>query len=241
MQKCRKQTLMWPLGCLSVEVHCSGGKLLYPKSENDVRIKAIVISYEPHRLASGCSQPGAKFKSFATKQEAEQYLQGNAITTTATTVPRSEIETEGDYAFVDGSFNKDTSVYGYGGFLSVNRMRHPIHGSGSDPEMSSMRNVAGEIEGALTAARKAYEMGVTKFIILYDYVGIEEWVTGGWKCNKKGTAAYRDKMREMISKGMVISFVKVAAHTGIPGNEYADKLAKYAVGLGKRPEEEKSC
>ena len=47
---------MWPLGCLSVEVHCSGGKPLYPKSENDVRIKAIAISYEPHGLARGCSQ-----------------------------------------------------------------------------------------------------------------------------------------------------------------------------------------
>ena len=41
---------------MSVEVHCSGGKLLYPKSENDVRIKAIAISYEPHGLARGCSQ-----------------------------------------------------------------------------------------------------------------------------------------------------------------------------------------
>ena len=119
----------------------------------------------------------------------------------------------------------------------MNGTRHPIHGSGSDPEMASMRNVAGEIEGALAAARKAYEMGVTRLTILYDYVGIEEWVTGGWKCNKKGTVAYRDKMREMISKDMAISFVKVTAHTGIPGNEYADKLAKYAVGLGEMPTE----
>lgn len=182
--------------------------------------------------------PGAKFKSFATKQEAEQYLQGDAVTATA---PRPEIKTESDYAFVDGSFNKDTGIYGYGGFLCVNGTRYSIHGSGSNPEMASMRNVAGEIEGALTAARKAYEMGVTKLTILYDYVGIEEWITGGWKCNKAGTAAYRDQMREMISKGMAISFVKVAAHTGVPGNEYADRLAKYAVGLGEMPKEEQLC
>lgn len=178
---------------------------------------------------------GTKYKSFATKQEAEQYLRGDSATATA---PLSRIEPEGDYAFVDGSFNKDTGTYGYGGFLSVNGTKYSIHGSGSDAEMASMRNVAGEIEGALTAAKKAYEMGVTSLTILYDYVGIEEWVTGGWKCNKTGTAAYRDKMREMISKGMMISFVKVAAHTGVPGNEYADALAKYAVGLGEKPTEE---
>ena len=34
---------------------------------------------------------------------------------------------------------------------------------------------------------------------------------------------------------------KEQLHTGIPGNEYADALAKYAVGLGEMPKEEKSC
>ena len=48
---------------------------------------------EAEPLVKGYS--GAKFKSFATKQEAEQYLQGDSVTTTTATAPRSEIEPEG--------------------------------------------------------------------------------------------------------------------------------------------------
>ena len=52
----------------------------------------------------------------------------------------------GAYAFVDGSFNENNGLYGYGGFLDVHGRRYPIIGSGNDPELSAMRNVAGEIE-----------------------------------------------------------------------------------------------
>ena len=53
---------------MSVEVHCSGGKPLYPKSENDVRIKAIAISCEPHGLARGCSQMISTLKEWTKEQ-----------------------------------------------------------------------------------------------------------------------------------------------------------------------------
>ena len=86
-----------------------------------------------------------------------------------------------NYAFVDGSFNSATSVYGYGGFLVTKGERHVISGSGNDPQMASMRNVAGEVLGSMAAVKEAVAMGLTDLTIYYDYMGIEMWATGAWK------------------------------------------------------------
>ena len=124
------------------------------------------------------------------------------------------------YAFVDGSYNVATHVYGYGGFLIHDGIKEVLQGSDKDAEMAAMRNVAGEICGSMAAIRKA---------VYYDYMGIERGATGAWKCNKKGTAAYRDYVAS-VRNVIVIRFVKVKGHSGIDGNEEADMLAKQAVG-----------
>ena len=54
--------------------------------------------------------PGAVYKGFATRAEAEQFLEEK----------KEEQKEPENYAFVDGSFNSATSVYGYGGFLVYN-------------------------------------------------------------------------------------------------------------------------
>ena len=55
---------------------------------------------------------GAEYKSFATEAEAYAYM-GR--------LSRDNESQEGEsYAYVDGSFNAATGVYGYGGFLMYN-------------------------------------------------------------------------------------------------------------------------
>lgn len=184
---------------------------------------------EAEKLVRG--YPDAKYKSFKTKKDADQYMKDGGEEPLISSVEGTK-EPEGDYAFVDGSFNADTNTYGYGGFLSANGVKYPISGSDCKPNMTKMRNVAGEIEGALEAARMALDLKLKRLTILYDYEGIEAWVNGNWKCKKEETAAYRDAMQEIIAKGLAIRFLKVKAHSGIPGNEFADSLAKKAVGIG---------
>lgn len=168
--------------------------------------------------------PGAEYKSFKTENEAKEYL-GEYVSDNA----HDESKCFTNFAFVDGSFNSETFVYGYGGFLCVDGTRYyPISGSGDDPEMATMRNVAGEIEGAMAAVKKACQLGLKQITILYDYKGVEEWATGSWKTNKTGTKAYA---KYMTSADIDIRFQKVATHTGIEGNEIADALAKSAVGI----------
>ena len=161
---------------------------------------------------------GAEYKSFTTEQEALEYI-GR--------LKNNDVQSE-SYAYVDGSFNIVTGVYGYGGFLVYNNEKYIITGSGSDSEMASMRNVAGEILGSMAAVEKAIELGIKSVDIYFDYMGIRAWALGEWKRNKKGTIAYYDYMQSVKDK-IAINFVKVKGHSGVEGNEEADRLAKKAV------------
>ncbi len=168
--------------------------------------------------------PGAKYKSFGSIAEAEAFLQGEYVT------KESKEKTDVAYAFVDGSYNIATGVYGYGGFLVSDGEKHILQGAGNEDEMASMRNVAGEILGSMAAVEKALELGLKELVIYYDYMGIEMWATGDWKRNKTGTVAYYEFMQKV--KGQIsITFQKVKGHSGIEGNEEADQLAKDAVGI----------
>lgn len=166
---------------------------------------------------------GAKYKSFSTIQEAEEYISGKVFADS----PENEITS---YAFVDGSYNETTRVYGYGGFLMHASKKYVLQGNGNDEEMASMRNVAGEVLGSMAAMEKAIEIGIKELTIYYDYMGIEMWATGAWKRNKKGTVAYFDYVQNMKEK-ITLNFVKVKGHSGVDGNEEADRLAKEAVGI----------
>ena len=166
---------------------------------------------------------GAIFKSFKTQEEAEAFIGIKKEDTIEDKKPQV-------YAFVDGSFNVKTGVYGYGGFLFDGQDKHILSGSGDDAEMATMRNVAGEILGSMAAVEKAIELGIKELSIYYDYMGIEMWATGAWKRNKEGTIAYHEYMNSVRDK-IQINFVKVKGHSGVEGNEEADILAKKAVGV----------
>lgn len=183
---------------------------------------------------SDCSQqvirfPGAEYKSFDTREEAEAFMNEEQLELNTINFDGIDI-----YAFVDGSFNSKTNIYGCGGFLvdksSGEEKRYILQCSGCDEEMATMRNIAGELMGSVMAIEKAIELELKELTIFYDYMGIEMWAKGLWKRNRAGTEDYYQYCQS-IKNDIKLHFVKVKGHTGIPGNEEADKLAKESVGL----------
>lgn len=218
------------------------------------RTPGIYLSWdECKKNVDGFSSP--VYKSFKTRAEAEEFMGstgGSACTiNSARRAPSTTVDEGGriagneqavdkssasmgldtlPYAFVDGSYNIAAKVYGYGGFLVHDGVREVLQGHGDDPEMASMRNVSGEVGGSMAAVRRAIELGIKELVIYYDYMGIEMWANGSWKRNKNGTIAYHDYIQS-VKNDIKLHFVKVKGHSGVEGNEEADRLAKEAVGI----------
>ena len=164
---------------------------------------------------------GAVYKSFTTLEEAKAFMgQGQ---------PKQTQESEA-VAYVDGSYNIATKEYSYGMLMYVNGDTYEAAESFDDPEMSQMRNVAGEIEGSMHAMKYCLENGIKSLDIYYDYAGIEKWALGEWKTNKEGTKAYKNYY-DSIKDKLEVHFHKVKGHSGDAGNDRADALAKSALGI----------
>lgn len=132
------------------------------------------------------------------------------------------------YVYIDGSYNSETNTWGYGGFLDVNGRRYPMIGQGKD--VSKLRNVYGEIMGCMTAVKQAQSLGIKHLVIYYDYNGIEGWAAQNWKAKNSYTKAYKDFITN-AGKKIKIIFKKITSHTGVIGNDIADIMAKFAVGI----------
>lgn len=177
---------------------------------------------------------GAEFRSFENREEALAFLE---MKTAGNVSKDKEKEAKGEVevpehmviAYVDGSFEKNIGRYAFGCvILTPDGKEIRKSGSGSDPAGVKIRNVAGEMLGAMNAVRWAKEHDYPAVEIRYDYEGVEKWVTGVWRAKTPLTSKYAAYMQEM-EKTIRISFCKVAAHTGNHYNEEADQLAKSAL------------
>lgn len=173
--------------------------------------------------------PMAEFKSFKTANEAAVYL-GMVSEQKALKKQDSVSDEDTLVAYVDGSYNIATKVYGYGAVLISGGTITKLYEKGMDSELATMRNVAGEIKGSEAAMRYAVENGYKKVIIYHDYEGIAKWCQGLWKTNKEGTKSYK-KVYDELSKYVEVEFVKVKGHSGDKYNDMADELAKKAAGV----------
>ena len=160
---------------------------------------------------------GAIYKSFNSLSEAQQYMN----------IKSDEGKKSEAFAYIDGSFNKDKHIYGYGGFIMYQGEKYIIQGKGNDSNLKGMRNVAGEIIASQETIKKAIELNIKSIDIYYDYEGIERWAKGEWKANEIGTKNYQNFFQSIKSK-INVNFIKVKGHSGEKGNDEADRLAKEA-------------
>lgn len=179
---------------------------------------------------------GAVYKSFSTLVEAEVFAGcgGKREIPEEKKDPADSLNKEGNMpdgegiAYVDGSYNVATGEYGCGMVFMTGDLQLHIAKKGENPELSPMRNVAGEILGAQLAMEKAVELGLRKLSIYHDYQGIASWCLGEWKTNREGTKKYKEYY-ESVCDQVKITFVKVKGHSGDVYNDLADELAKSAI------------
>lgn len=174
---------------------------------------------------------GAVYKSFLNIVEAEAYLWGTKLENEKRDVI---IDSNELYAYVDGSYSDEFQTYSYGCvIIRNNQIVQKLSGNEQKSEYIEMRNVAGELLGAMNAVKWAIEKGYPAVKIFHDYEGIARWPNNEWKANKEGTKEYVEFIKNS-RKVIEISFEKVKGHSGDTYNDMADMLAKDALKVNMK-------
>lgn len=172
------------------------------------------------------------YKGFPTRQEAEAFLRRAEASSREEDAPENPQREGVAVAYVDGSFSAETKEFACGAVLFWQGERLLFSQRYNDPGMADMRNVAGEILGAVAVIRYCLEHAVPALEIHHDYEGVGKWATGLWKANKPGTQAYAALCKRAM-ESLSLTFVKVKGHSGNQWNDLADQLARRALGKGK--------
>ncbi|MFV8290893.1 viroplasmin family protein [Aerococcus viridans] len=186
---------------------------------------------------------GAVYKSFASLEEAEAFMgngsqplsktsQGEEIRWLTKDGKNGQVDADTMSVYVDGSFDKKSGYFGYGGVVLFQDTIKTYKGGRNTEGLAKMRNVAGEIIAAMHAVKIAQKSGAKNVVIYHDYMGIAEWALKSWQAKNDYTKEYQDYMQEQ-AKNLAIGFVKIAAHTGNQYNEDADQLAKDGIRQAK--------
>ena len=177
----------------------------------------IVLSWEEcEKLTHGVK--GMLFKSFATRQEAQNWLDGV-----------SETPKAGLRIYVDGSFLPGYPKAGWG-FIVVENDVELARGGGVTSFDAESRNIDGEVMASYQAMKWLAANG-KKGIICHDYEGLARWAKGEWKAKSAIAQRYVVAVQPYLN---LVKFEKVAAHTGVKWNEAVDQLAKDAIAKAKK-------
>lgn len=171
------------------------------------------------------------------KNQVQALWKGKAVTPRAPSTPLSPslphpstLQVEHPIIYVDGSYQEqgENKVIGWAFQVYENGQAGHYH-SGCLREFTvlPLRNVAGECTAALQALHWARDHGHDTVEIRFDYQGIESWATGTWRSNLPFTQAYAKAFQE-IFQGLQIIWTKVKGHSGEPGNDRVDQLAREA-------------
>lgn len=173
---------------------------------------------------------GAKYKSFQSLDEAKEYLKDDKklLIKGVDFYPQDCM-----HIYVDGSYNTSTKKYSYG-LVAVenNIIKYMENGVAEDSSESRLRQILGELKGALRAYEYAIKSGKSKIVIFHDYEGIFHHAIGTWDRKDSSSKDYHEKFNNYREENnLEVIFVKVDSHTGDLFNEITDNYAKVAAGL----------
>lgn len=197
--------------------------------KNNKKIENIIVNTWTECLTYVKGVKGAKYKSFEDIEEAKAYLnEGNRM------LRKSDDNYPKDclHAYVDGSYNSIDERYSYGVVCVNNNVVEYIESNAEkDTSEKNIRQIAGELKGAIRAVEYALKQNQTKIVIFHDYEGIAHHATGAWERKEESSAQYYKRMQELMNSGIEVIFVKVDSHTGDLFNELVDEKCKECLGI----------
>jgi ribonuclease HI len=190
-------------------------------SSNKKKVENIVVNTWDECLKYVKGVKGAKYKSFKTLEEARNFFDNSfsGFKKSDKTYPKDCI-----HIYVDGSYSMETEEYSYGVVAVENEV--VLYIESGKGKAKNIRQIAGELKGAIRGVEYAFKTNRKKVVIFHDYMGICYHATGFWSRNGESSKRYYEKMQEFIKKGMEIIFVKVDSHTGDLFNELVDEKCK---------------
>ena len=139
--------------------------------------------------------------------------------------------------YIDGSCIRNGTSTAQAGYGIFGGDQHPWNCSNPLPLDSTATNKKAELMAAIKALQEAIDNNLKRLIVCSDsnYViqGVTEWIykwsENGWKTANGEDVKNKDIWKELAAfaqdSGMDITWKHVEAHSGIPENEEADKLA----------------
>ena len=198
-------------------------------AKNNKKIENIIVNTWDECLKYVKGVKGAKYKSFESIDNAKSYLnEGNRM------LKKSDENYPKDclHAYVDGSYNSSDGRYSYGIVCVNNDVVEYIESNAeNDTSERNIRQIAGELKGAVRAVEYALSQGQTKIVLFHDYEGIAHHATGAWERKEESSVGYYEKMQTLMKSGIEIIFVKVDSHTGDLFNELVDEKCKECLGI----------
>jgi len=197
--------------------------------KNNKNIENIIVNTWTECLTYVKGVKGAKYKSFEDIDDAKSYLnEGNRMLKKCDeTYPKDCL-----HAYVDGSYNSSDERYSYGVVCVNNNVVEYIESNAAkDTSEKNIRQIAGELKGAIRAVEYALRQKQTKIVLFHDYEGIAHHATGAWDQKEGSSVAYYNKMQQLMNSGIEVIFVKVDSHTGDLFNELVDEKCKECLGI----------
>lgn len=191
------------------------------------RRSGIYTNYESAR-SSTHKISGAQLKGFNDRDKAKQWLNELAEKPAHRNLTNLNV-----VAYTDGSHNKKTGEYGSGVVITRhNKVIAEMSVMGAVPDFQKSNQAPGELFAIIYAIQWAVNNRCSQIEIQHDFETASKLARGLCKASAPVSKEYNRLYNELatIIGEDNITFKKIKAHSGNPGNARADQLARIACG-----------
>ncbi|KEI03192.1 ribonuclease HI [Clostridium botulinum] len=207
-------------------------------NEKNISVKDKIVDSWSECLNYVKGVKGAKYKSFTSIKEAEEYLSDgeNLLKKGIDEYPQNIPN-----FYVDGSYNSGSSKYSYGLVMVEDGViKYIENGAAENKTGKDVRQIAGELKAAIRSLQYAAENNIKNIVLIHDYVGVCYHATGVWQRREESSEKYYNDFNSIIKENDIkVIFVKVDSHTGDLYNEMVDEFAKAAADVTIKGETKK--